>query len=165
MKSPTYIVADNLSRNKYAPIVVGVLVVGGVLASYFFVIKPILEGVGIKETKYDKALPKMKGFDPNFYKSNLSKVTISTSQAQKIAGDIFMSSGWATSSLFGFSFIPLNDDEERLHNAISRAGSEYNLSKVADLFQKETGQSMISYILKFADNSDTETIYRIIKSW
>ncbi len=95
----------------------------------------------------------MNGFDPNYYKSNISKVTISTQKAAQIAVEIQMSYGL------------INDDEEKLIGAIESAGSEYNLSKVADIFQKTFGKSMAIYVKDFADNADTEAIYKIIKSW
>lgn len=145
--------ANKALSNKYTPIVVGVLVVGGTLAAYFFVIKPILEGLGIKDTKFDKRISALNGFDPNYYKSNFSKVTISTQTAAKIATDIWMSYGL------------INDDEEKLIGAISSAGSEYNLSKVSDVFQQQFGKNMAEYIHSFANNSDNETMYKIIKSW
>jgi hypothetical protein len=153
MNPATYTIANKEASNKYTPIVVGVLVVGGALATYFFVIKPILEGLGIKDTKYDARFRYLKGFDPNYYKSNLSKVTISTEKARSIALKIYQSYGI------------LNDDEELLYGAISEAGSEYNLSKVSDIFMKETGKSMAEYIGSFANNADTEFIYKTINSW
>jgi hypothetical protein len=145
--------ASNLSKSKYAPVVIGVLVVGGVLASYFFVIKPILEGLGIKDTKYDKRLWQLNGFDPNYYKTNYSKVTISTAMAGKLATDIWMSYGL------------INDDEEKLIGAVQSAGSNYNLSKVADVFNKQFGKDMATYVKDFANNSDTEAMYKIINDW
>lgn len=151
--SPTLVIADNLAKNKYAPVVIGVLVVGGVLASYFFVIKPILEGLGIKDTKFDKRLFYLNGFDPNYYKTNYSKVTISTAMAGKLATDIWMSYGL------------INDDEEKLVGAVQSAGSEYNLSKVADTFQRQFGKNMAEYVKSFANNADTETMYKIINDW
>lgn len=153
MKPIQYMVADKALSNKYTPIVVGVLVVGGVLASYFFVIKPILEGLGIKDTKFDKRISALNGFDPNYYKTKISAVTISTQQAAKIAMDVWLSYGL------------INDNEEKLIGAISSAGSEYNLSKVSDVFQKQFGKNMAEYIHSFANNADNETMYKIIKSW
>ncbi len=187
MKPIQYMVADKALSNKYTPIVVGVLVVGGVLASYFFIIKPILEGTGIKDTKFDKRLKYLKGFDPNYYKGNVSKVTISTATADKIATDIYKSYGFASaqgkskethSNFLGLGLLAWagyesgvipenlgNDDEKRLVGAVQSAGSDYNLSKVADTFQRKYNKNMAQYIMDFADNADTEVIYKTVKNW
>lgn len=179
---------DRATNNKYAPIIIGVTVVGGVLLVYFLGRK-ILESAGLIDTKFDRRIKYLNGFDPNYYKSNMSKVTISTAQAQKIADDVHFSYGFSSTvnatnnasnpalavlqgaSIFGgtggggrtttFG----NDDEERLVGAIRSAGSQYNLSKVSDLFQKKYNVSMVDYIYSFADNADTEEIYKIIKGW
>jgi hypothetical protein len=178
---------DRATNNKYAPIIIGVAVVGGVLLTYFLGRK-LLETVGIVDTKYDRRLRYLNGFDPNYYKTNMSKVTISTAQAQKIADDVYYSYGfapssgsgnWATTAVGGIlnqsgstqstsagrgTFYG-NDDEEKLYNAIKSSGSQYNLSKVSDTFQKKYGVDMAEYIMSFADNSDTEAIYKTIKDW
>lgn len=180
---------DRATNNKYAPIIIGVAVVGGLLLTYF-IGKKILESTGVIDTKYDKRIKYLNGFDPNYYKSNLSKVTISTAQSQKIADDIYYSYGFSSTikpnssnqpnfletvaggiigtvagSGTGRTTFYGNDDEEKLIKAIQSAGSQYNLSKVSDLFQKKYSSSMVDYIYSFANNSDTEEIYKIIKSW
>lgn len=189
-QSVKYMLVDRATNNKYAPIIIGVTVVGGVLLAYFLGRK-ILESTGIIDTKFDRKIKYLNGFDPNYYKSNMSKVTISTAQAQKIADDVHFSYGFSSTvnanpsgsasnpalivlqsaSIFGgtgesgrkttFG----NDDEERLIGAIRSAGSQSNLSKVSDLFQKKYNVSMVDYIYSFADNADTEAIYKIIKGW
>lgn len=164
MKPVQYAVAQKALSNKYTPIIVGVLVVGGALASYFFIIKPILEGLGIKDTKFDKKLGQLDGFNPDFYKKNISKVTISTAQANKIAQDVYDSWGFASANLC-LTCVYGDDNEEKLHGAIQSAGSNYNLSKVSETFQKKFNQNMASFIINFADNSDTERIYKIIKDY
>lgn len=164
-----YMVADRATSSKYMPIFVGVgIVVLGVVA--FVVIKKVLEKTGIVDTKFDNRLPRLNGFNPEYYKGNISKVTISNAMALKIAQDVHDSSGWATSvedRNFKWTGPPilLNDQEELLHGAIQQAGSEYNLSKVADTFQKKYSENMASYIIDFADNSDTEAIFKIIKDY
>lgn len=146
-------------------IMVGLVIVGGILA-YFLVVKPLLEAAGLKETKYDEELPKKNGFNPEYYKNNIGKVTISTQKAFSIAQKVFMASGWADRIAGrGTVLIPSNDDEELLQGAIQEAGSEYNLSKVSDTFQKTYGVGMIAWIKDFADNSDTKAISRIIKEY
>ena len=196
-QSVKYMLVDRATNNKYAPIIIGVTVVGGVLLAYFLGRK-ILESTGVIDTKFDRRIKYLNGFDPNYYKSNMSKVTISTAQAQKIADDVHYSYGYSSSikpasgttttsggilggliaggtgvitpvlsgdnkggrnTFFG------NDDEERLVGAIRSAGSQSNLSKVSDLFQKKYNVSMVDYIYSFADNADTEAIYKIIKGW
>lgn len=167
-----------LAQNKYTPIVVGVLVIGG-LAIVYFGGKALLSATGVIESKYDEELPKKNGFNPEYYKNNIGKVTISTAKAYEIAKRIHDSYGWATPSdagyLSGFmagltgtqilSSNLGNDQEQLLQGAIQEAGSEYNLSKVSDLFQKEYKEGMIAYIKKFADNDDTKAISRIIKEY
>lgn len=192
--SVKYMLVDRATNNKYAPIIIGVTVVGGVLLFYFLG-KKILESVGAIDTKYDKRIKYLNGFDPNYYKTNLSKVTISTAQAQKISDDVYYSYGFSSSikdsgessgstvgavvagstgvltGLFseknkgGRNTSIGNDDEERLIGAIRSANSQYNLSKAADVFQKKYNVSMVDYIYSFADNAETEEIYKIIKSW
>jgi len=176
--------ASKALSNKYTPIIVGVLVVGGVLITYF-VGRKLLESIGVIDTKFDKRIKYLKGFDPNYYKGNLAKVTISTSDAQKIADKVYYSYGYSSSTSGGNVVGDLlvstglakpiesngretffgNDDEEKLIGAIQSAGSEHNLSKVSDIFQKKYGKNMVEYIFSFADNAETEAIYKIIKSW
>ena len=149
-----------MASNKYTPIVAGVLVVGGVIALYF-IGKSLLSATGAIESKFDEELPKKNGFNPEYYKKNISKVTISSAKARDLAGKIYMSSGWARTYLG----VPSSDDEEMLQGAIQSAGSEYNLSKVSDIFQIQYGKGMVSWIKDFADNSDTKAISRIIKEY
>lgn len=183
MKPVQYAVAEKALSNKYTPIIVGVLVVGGILATYF-IGRKILEGAGIVDTKFDNRIKYLKGFDPNYYKGNISRVTISTAEAQKIADNVHYSYGFSDSSTtalgsvvgniinqtggtqqLGRQTFYGNDDEEKLIGAIQSAGSEYNLSKASDIFQKKYGKNMVEYIFSFANNAETEAIYKIIKSW
>jgi hypothetical protein len=160
-------------------IITGVLVVGAATAAWFLIAKPALEWAGIKKTKYDRKLPKFKGFDPNYYKDHLRQVTISTAKASRLANDIYASYGFAiehdpskeasffdkwkatTSAITKFG----NDDEVRLITAVREAGSEVNLSKVSDVFQKNYGEPMNEYIMSFADNADTEAMFKLIKNF
>lgn len=183
MNPATYAIASKAASNKYTPILVGVVVVGTVIATYF-IGRKVLETFGVVDTKFDRRIKYLKGFDPNYYKTNLSRVTISTATAQKIADDVYYSYGFASSTKptsspsilttlvggiasgeAGRTTFFGNDDEQRLVGSIQSAGSEFNLSKVSDVFQKKYGKNMIEYIFSFADNTDTEAIYKIIKSW
>ena len=155
-----------IAENKATPYIIAGLVIAGVIVAYFGVVKPILVGTGVKDSKFDEQLPKKNGFNPEYYKDKIGKVTISNQKALDIAQKVYLSSGWADRVAGkGTVLIPSNDLEEVLLGAIQEAGSEYNLSKVSDTFQKKYAVGMISWIKDFADNDDTKAISRIIKEY
>lgn len=168
-------------------IVSAVLVTAGITVATILTIKG-LQALNIIPSKYDRKLRKYKGLNPDFYKDHLNKTTISTSKADQIAYEIKMSYGFATaantSDLGGWNPFKVlidtvgvgvsigtgeynygNDNEKRLFNAISQAGSSYNLSKVSDVFEKKYGENMYEYMLSFMNNADSEVIYNIVKNY
>lgn len=149
------------SGYRVGSIIVPIILSVGALALIYFGGKALLSATGAIDSKYDTQLPKKNGFNPEYYKSNISRVTISTQKALDLAQKIRFASGWSRTYLG----VPSNDDEEMLLGAIQSAGSEYNLSKVSDVFQKEYQVGMIAWIKDFADNDDTKAISRIIKEY
>jgi len=139
--------------------VVAVLVLG---VAYFGIIKPILNGLGITKDKNDRDAEDVKEnvtqsqvLSDLYYKSNPSKVTISTSKANASAQDIYDAKwgGWG-----GFS-----DKESQAVGAITSAGSLVNVSYIAYLFQKNYGIGLESYLDTFLESEHWLTIDGYLK--
>jgi hypothetical protein len=120
---------------------IGMYVVGG-LASYFLVIKPLLEKLGIKKDKVDKANDEMMDitlnqafWSPYWYKQN-GGATISDDLAEAYAhhlycamfngfyencGNTWIGGGWGTA-------------EGEIGSTFAQIGSKGNLSKVVEAY-------------------------------
>lgn len=162
------------SGNSYSGFIKAGLVIGGSTLAWFLLVRPTLEWFEVIDTKAERKIRKMDAFNPLYYKEHLTKTTISTAMAQKLAKDVWLSYGinrgantiatnpTAMGLLIG-GLSALNDDEKLLVQAIGSAGSKYNISKVSDVFQRTYNKSMPDFIYDFAGNSAVEEIYKIAK--
>ena len=143
-----------IAENKYTPIVLGVVVLGGGLISYFLVVKPVLQAIGILESKDDKLeqeLMEMKAFNPNF--SNPTKVSIAPDRAKDLADILYNSISW------------YNDREDKIYNAIQQAGSNHNMSVVSRYFGIKYGEALSSYIVGNLNVTEMKKVRDIINNF
>jgi len=124
----------------------------GILAiAYFGVIRPILNKIGITQSRQDKAEEQTikeaesggastNPFDPNFYrKSPAGSLLITTAEAVKRANLIYNCS--APNFLY-------QDDEACITSAITSLKTQSQVSFLADTFQKKYNTSLILFLQK-----------------
>ena len=127
-------------------IVYGVAAVAIVGIAYFGIIKPITNAIGLtrsrEERKGDKASEKLtrkQVLSPLFYRHNKDKVTINSGRANELADKVYNGKGY------------IYDDETMAVGAITSAGSLVNISYIADVFQRNTGKSMETYMESYLE--------------
>lgn len=126
--------------NKKLIIMGSVVIIGGVLI-YFGVINPLLQFLQIKDTKEEKKgkqaeakISRKQTLSSAAYKKHRDKVTISSAQASKAAGQVHegRSCCW--------------DNEDLALGALTATGSKVNMSYVASKFYSLYGESMETYL-------------------
>jgi len=124
--------------------IVGIAVIGVV---YFGVIKPITDTLGLTRDKDEREADKIKDklsrtqvLSPNLYKENRDKVTITSGRASSLAYDIWS----GRSDALGSSICC--DDEDKAIGGITSAGSKVNISYISDIFQRQYGFDLLSYL-------------------
>ena len=133
---------------------IGMYIVGGV-AGYFLVVKPLLEKLGIKKDKEDKAHDQMQeitlsqGFwSPYWYKTN-GGATISDSLASAYAQNLYCSMfsgyyiGCGTQGFLGIGG-GWGTDEGAIGSVFASIGSKGNLSKVVEAYQNDFNSDLKS---------------------
>lgn len=134
--------------------VVGLAVVG---LTYFGIIKPILNAIGLTTSREDREgqqdedkLSRKQVLSPLLYRNNKSKITISSGDANESAYNIYIAKG------------NFYDDEALAVGSITSAGSLVNISYIADVFADNFGSSLESYLDSFLENEDWNTIENYI---
>lgn len=124
---------SNLAKNKWTPVVIGVLVVGGGIVSYILV-KKVLCGIGLASCRSDRKLAKLvdrfndvDALNPNFYKA--SQITMSH-DAAKIKADELYDALWGA------------DDEDAVYSIMRSAKSKNNMSLISKYYSLRQGQSL-----------------------
>lgn len=157
MAVPQMIAMDAVGKvasNKSTPIVLGVLVLGSGLVSYFLVVRPILKALNIIESeddKLEKNIMNLKAFDPNF--SDPTKVTLTAEGAKKIASDLYDSIGF------------LNDKEDKIYYAIQQAGTNHNMSVVSRYFAIEHKKTLSSFLVDNLNVQEMEKVVDIVNKF
>jgi hypothetical protein len=154
-------IADNLTKNKYFPIVAGVLIIGIVGIAYFGVARPIMCKVGVMECrderrrkKVEKQIREFKGFDPNFYKA--TQLTIGHDLAKKYADDLKDSYGG----------IFTNDDEEKVYSILQSFKNKHNASLVSKYYVMRHNKALVDDVLDhMGSDTEVERISEIIKRY
>jgi len=138
--------------NKKIIIVGSFILIGGVLL-YFVIYKPILEALGLKDTKEEKKgqkdlekLDKSQALSGQAYVKNRDKVTISSAKAARLASDAY-EGRWG--GCYG-----LCDDEDRGVGAVTGAGSKVNISYVAYKFNELYGADFQLYLKSYLEDED-----------
>lgn len=138
--------AGKMAENKWTPIVLGVLIVGGVVGT-FFLAKRGLCAVGLAECATDrranralKKLQALDAFNPNYYQS--SRLTITHDNAKIKADELHKA--------FGF----WNDDEEQVYGVLRQVGTVDNMSLVSKYYQIRQGSSLVDELAYYLDDED-----------
>jgi hypothetical protein len=153
--------------NKYAPIIMGVVIIGAGVGLYFLT-RPALEFAGIIATKEERKIKKSKALDPTYWKKKVQNVTISTSKAFAIARGIHTVCDACRGNIFGDTLVGdfasglQSERAEQIAQLILRAGSNVNMSKVSDVFQKEYGKKLSDF-LEPVGNTGSEAIYAALQ--
>lgn len=156
-----------LAGNKWTPLVIGVVIVGAGVGLYFLT-RPALEFAGVIRTKEERKIKKSKALDPTYWKRRVGNVTISTSKAYSIAKGIYNSCAACRGNVFGDTVVGdfvsgiQSENAEVISSLIVRAGSRVNMSKVADVFQKEYGKKLSDF-LESVGNTGSLSIYAALE--
>lgn len=142
---------NSVAKNKTAPIVIGVLIVGGALIGYFGIVKPILCKLNISscrsDRKRDKDIEKLLSldhFDPNYY--NSSRLRISHFRAKELADQLDDAiSGAGT-------------DEESLYGALREANNPDDLSLVSKYYNVRHQTSLVDRIINDLDDDEIRQV-------
>jgi hypothetical protein len=138
--------------------IVKIVVIGGVVLvvlaiSYFGIIKPILNKIGLTKDKEDREgdrdenkLSRSQVLSPNFYRANREKISISSQKAFESATRIYNAKGYVW------------DSESSAVGGITGAGSLVNVSYISDRFNTIYGQSLQSYLSSFLESENWSQI-------
>jgi hypothetical protein len=135
--------------NKTQYIVYGVVALAVLGLSYFGIIKPILNAIGLTKDAEDRQgdndyekLSRQQVLSPLLYRSNKDKVTISSGTANESAYNIYIGKGtfW--------------DNEDLAVGSLTSAGSLVNISYIAHIFDANYGESLESYLQSYLEPSD-----------
>lgn len=130
-------------------IVYGVVAMAVLGLSYFGIIKPILNAVGLTKDAEDRQgdndyekLSRQQVLSPLLYRSNKDKITISSGTANESAYNIWIGKGtfW--------------DNEDLAVGSLTSAGSLVNMSYISHIFDDNYGQSLESYLQSYLEPSD-----------
>ena len=144
--------STELAKNKWTPIVLGVVILGVAAVAYFGVVRPILCKTGIatcsgdrRRKKIEEKLKNSDSFNPNFYQA--SKITMSHTQAKTIADKIEKALSGA-------------DDEEAVYGLLRDAKNANNLSLISFYYNQRHQQSLVDNLIY--DMSSEEELQRIL---
>ena len=148
--------ASKMAENKWTPIVIGVLIVGGAVGT-FFLAKRGLCAIGLAECasqrKAKRTLKKLQGmeaFNPTYYQN--TQLTI-THQNAKIKAD-------ELEDAFGF----WNDDEEGVYRSLQSVKSADDMSLISKYYGLRHESSLVddmSYHL--GDEDEAKRMWSIVK--
>jgi hypothetical protein len=138
--------AGKLAQNKWTPIVLGIVIVGGATLS-FFAMRAVLCKLEVIECATDRRakralnkLMKLDAFNPNFYQSSM--LTITHNNAKIRADEL--------NSAFGV----FNDDEEGVYSVLRQVGTENNMSLVSKYFEQRHNSSLVDQLAYYLDDED-----------
>ena len=150
---------SGLAQNKWTPIVLGVVVLGGVALLYFGVFRPAMCKLGLatcrtdeKKAKLIQDIVKFDGFNPNYY--NPASITIDPTRAKILADNVDDAMG-----LF-------NDNEEIIYGILREIGNKNNLSLISKEFKIRHGEGMGEFITnKINGDEELKTIWNILQGY
>ena len=157
MAVPQLIAADAVGKvasNKATPIVLGIIILGAGIGSYFLVWKPLLGFLGVIDSEDDKLevdVMKLKAFDPNF--SDPTKVTLTSQGAKDIAETLYDSVSW------------YSDNEDKIYNALMSAGTNHNMSTVSRFFAAKYNKALSSYLVDNLNVSEMNKVIDIVNKF
>lgn len=172
-------VAKSAGKSKATPYIVGGVIITVTVLAVFIVIK-VMEATGLKDTRKEKKDAKAseklnsdEAFNPVHSRNKPSRVTISNKKAEKLAKDIYLSSGHVRAQLelssfvnpFGLAGYTYDDDEAKLKGAIRDSGTTYNLSKVSDVFFKKYRLGMLDHVQSFTNESERAIIKDVVDNF
>lgn len=148
--------AGKMAENKWTPIVLGVIIIGGAVGT-FFLAKRGLCAVGLAECGYQrrakrtlKKLQKLDAFNPNYYQNQ--RLTITHNNA-KIKADELEDS-------FGF----WDDDEEKVYGVLSSIKSPDDMSLVSKYYGIRHGVSLVDEMgEQLGDEDEAKRMWQIVK--
>jgi hypothetical protein len=146
--------ANNITKHKATPYIVGGIVLLAMGLTYFIVIRPVMASLGMVDSKQDKLEKDLLGlevFDPNY--GNPALVSITHQQAKNLASQVYEAINW------------YNDDEQMIYNAIQQAGTSHNLSLVSRMFSAAYQKSMVEYISSSLNAEEMQKVEIIIKNF
>ena len=149
-------VASKLAENKWTPIILGVVIIGGVVGTYFLAKKGLCM-VGLAECATDRranrTLKKLQGldaFNPNYY--NNTRLTISHESA-KIKADELENS-------FGF----FNDDEEGVYRILQSVRTPDDMSLISKYYALRHDSSVVDDLSYYLDDEiEAKRMWEITK--
>jgi len=147
--------ASGLAQNKWTPIVVGVVILGMGVLTYFGVVRPILQAAGImgdKESRTEDKTVKegesLNGWKPQYWKDRKNKLTISESDAAGFAKTIYNSDTYW-------------DDEEAVYGVLRRLKNNTDLSLVSSSFFEQYNKDLLEYMKDFLNEGEMIKVYNI----
>ena len=150
------LVASKASENKWTPIVLGVLVVGGVVGT-FFLAKRGLCAIGLAECATHrrakrtlKKIQELDAFNPNYYQN--TRLTITHNSAKIKADEL--------EDAFGV----FNDDEQQVYRVLQSIKSADDMSLVSKYYSIRHGSSMVDDMSYYLDDEDeAKRMWEIVK--
>ena len=136
--------------------------VGFAVAGYFVIVKPLLEWLGLKEDKTDKAnetsLQTVLGWSPLYYKEvskkGLKTTYLTSAGATMLAKQI--KNAWG-----GL----LNDNEEQVYGALKMINSWVKLSQVAEKYYLLYGEDLGREIKARLSDDEFYTVTQIVNTY
>jgi hypothetical protein len=132
-----------------------IMIGAGVGALYLFIAKPLLQKVGVVDSKEDKqgqafATSATSPFNPQFYKGKA--VTITRAFAEKLAEQIHSADGF------------FNDDEDAVYAAFRQMKTKNDVSWVADNFQQKYSKDLYTYVRAFMSDDEISIVHGIVNN-
>ena len=130
----------------------------GIGAVYFLVLRPILQKVGVIQTKEDKARAEQdkvnagsqtSAFSPNLYKDKPGVLLLTSASANALADQIYNAIG------------NFYDDENAIYAALRQLKSKEQLSQLADVFVKRHAANLFTYLRRNLSDSEMDVINSI----
>ena len=152
-------IADSALGKELIGKVVGYGVVIG--AGYLLIARPLLQKVGVVDTKEDKILAieektfsssNLSPFNPAYYKSVKVGATIATADAERLAKQFYDADGY------------FNDDEDSVYAGLKAMVYKANLSRVAEVFANKYQKDLYSYLRAFLDDSEMTIVHNIVNA-
>ncbi len=147
--------AEEVGKDVIGKVAIGATVVG---AAYFLVLKPVLQKVGLMDTKEDKTRSTQSTqfstgiespFSPQYYKNKVGAKLITKAEAQRLAKIIYEADGY------------FNDNEGAVYSALRQLQYRTQLSWLADVFAQQYQKDLYTYLRSFMDDSEMDVVHGI----
>jgi len=92
--------------------------------------------------------------NPELSERNPNKVTLSLSEAKKLASVIYYSKGYV-----------FNDNEDERDGAIRRAGNKFNMSYIAKVFYDTYNRDLLTFLESYSNSNELANIRTIISNY